>query len=583
MSHTPRSRFTRRTGAAAWLTAAVLGAVAPTLQAADTSTTTAASPLPGAATAQRRPNILLIVADDLGFSDIGAFGGEIDTPNLDALAQEGLRLTDFHSAATCSPTRSMLLSGVDHHQAGIGSMAELTVPEQRGKPGYEGYLNERVVPFPVLLQQAGYRTYMAGKWHLGLTEELSPKARGFDRSFALLRGADDHVPQPWNTTINPQQPWYREDGKLTKVPGNFYSTNFYADKMVSYLQDAAGDRQPFFAYLTFTAPHWPLQAPDELIAKYLPRYSAGYEPVRQARLAKQKTLGLLPQDFQPATARNLWPAWRALKPVQQAQESKRMATYAAMVDLLDQNIGKVVEQLKKTGQYDNTVIIFMSDNGAEGAYVGGRTSDVPRDNSLANVGRGSSYTSYGPNWAQVSALPFSLFKGYSTEGGTTVPTIVRYPAHLGQGAVSAAPGHVTDIAPTLLSLAKASYPKEFQGRPTPDLQGSSLLPLLSGQQQNIHQRFEEGWELFGRKAYRQGDWKIVYVESPLGAGRWQLFNLANDRAEQRDLAPQHPDKLAELRTAYAVYSHRNGVQEVPQLAERIGQQYNSNAYFDSLQ
>ncbi|HEX5786372.1 MAG TPA: arylsulfatase [Burkholderiaceae bacterium] len=563
--------------ASALVLAGLAVSLTPVAQAAE------ANPLPGAATAQRRPNILLILADDLGFSDIGAFGGEIDTPNLDALAKEGLRLTDFHSAATCSPTRSMLLSGVDHHVAGIGSMAELTVPEQQGKPGYEGYLNERVVPFPTLLQQAGYRTYMAGKWHLGLTEERSPKARGFDRSFALLRGADDHVAQPWNTTLDPKQPYYREDGKLTTVPADFYSTNFYADKLVSYLQAASGDRQPFFAYLAFTAPHWPLQAPADVIAKYEERYRAGYEPIRQARIQKQKALGILPQDFQPATARSLWPAWRALNPAQQAQESKRMATYAAMVDLLDQNIGKVVQQLKASGQYDNTVIVFMSDNGAEGAHVGNRFSTIPRDNSLANVGKASSYVSYGPNWAQVSALPFNLFKGYSYEGGTTVPTIVRYPAHLGGGQVSAAPGHVTDIAPTLLGLAGASYPAQVHGQPAPALQGRSLLPLLTGQQASIHPRFERGWELFGRKAFRQGDWKIVYVESPVGAGRWQLFNLKNDRAEQRDLAPQHPDKLTELHAAYAVYSHRNGVQEVPQLAERIGKNYNSNAYFESLQ
>ncbi len=535
------------------------------------------------ATKAQRPNILLIVADDLGFSDIGAFGGEIETPNLDALAKEGLRLTDFHSAATCSPTRSMLLSGVDHHVAGIGSMAELTVPEQVGKPGYEGYLNDRVVPFPALLKEAGYRTYMSGKWHMGLSEDRSPAARGFEKSFALLRGADDHYAQPWNTRVNPAEPYYREDGKLTTVPADFYSTNFYADKLVSYLKAGQGDNKPFFAYLTFTAPHWPLQAPAEAIAKYEHRYDAGYEAIRNARIERQKALGILPKDFQPAKALSLWPRWNRLTEAQKKQEAKRMAIYAAMVDLLDQNVGKVVKQLKDSGQYDNTVIVFISDNGAEGANVGSRYSVVPRDNSLGNIGKPSSYVSYGPNWAQVSALPFNLFKGYSFEGGTTVPTIVRFPAHLGQGKVSAAPGHVTDIAPTLLELAGAAYPERFNGREVARLQGASLLPLLNGKQGVVHERFEQGWELFGQKAYRQGDWKIVYSVPPFGPGDWQLFNLKVDRAEQNNLAAQHPEKLSELKTAYAVYVHRNGVQEVPRLAERIAERYSSQSYFEQLE
>lgn len=530
-----------------------------------------------------RPNILLIVADDLGFSDLGAFGGEIDTPNLNALAKEGLRLTDFHSAATCSPTRSMLLSGVDHHIAGIGSMAELTVEEQEGKPGYEGYLNDRVAPFPVLLKQAGYHTLMAGKWHLGLTEDRSPTARGFEKSFALLRGADDHYAQPWSTHIDPKQPYYREDGQLTTVPTDFYSSNFYGDKLVSYLKTTQGDGKPFFAYLAFTAPHWPLQAPTDVIAKYEHRYEAGYEAIRNERLERQKALGILPKDFQPAKALSLWPRWRKLTVAQQKQEARRMAVYAAMVDLLDQNVGKVIQQLKLSGQYDNTVIIFMSDNGAEGAYVGDRFALIPRDNSLDNIGKPSSYVSYGPNWAQVSALPFNLFKGYSYEGGTTVPTIVRFPARLGGGEVSAAPGHVTDIAPTLLALAGVAYPTTFEGHDVAALQGSSLLPFLAGKQHVIHERFDKGWELFGQKAYRQGDWKIVYSVPPFGPGDWQLFNLKVDRAEQHDLAGQHPEKLAELKAAYAAYVHRNGVQETPRLAERIGERYSSQSYFDKLE
>ena len=260
-----------------------------------------------------------------------------------------------------------------------------------------------------------------------------------------------------------------------------------------------------------------------------------------------------------------------------------MEIYAAMVDMLDQNVGKVVRYLKETGQYDNTVIIFMSDNGAEGAYVGGNPSQVPRDNSLANLGKASSYVSYGPGWAQVSALPFNMFKGYSYEGGTTVPAIIRYPAHLGAGQVSTASGHVTDVAPTLLQLAGVSYPGSRDGHDLAPLQGVSLLPFLSGRQSTVHDRFDKGWELFGQKAYRQGEWKIVYSVPPYGPGRWQLFNLKTDRAEQHDVAGQYPQRLAELKAAYAAYVHRNGVQEVPQLAERISQRYGSSKYYETLE
>lgn len=530
-----------------------------------------------------RPNILLIVADDLGFSDVGAFGGEIETPNLDAIAKEGLRLTDFHSAATCSPTRSMLMSGVDSHIAGLGTMAERVEVEQKGQPGYEGYLNDRVAAFPALLRQAGYRTYMAGKWHLGLTPERSPTVRGFEKSFALLRGADDHVAQPWNTKVDPAQPYYREDGQLTSVPADFYSSNFYADKLVSYLKAGQGDGKPFLAYLAFTAPHWPLQAPEEVIAKYERRYEAGYEAIRAERFERQKALGIVPKNLELPPASSLWPKWKGLTDAQKKQEAKRMAIYAAMVDLLDQNVGKVVRQLKESGQYDNTVIIFISDNGAEGASVAGRASAIPRDNSLANIGKPSSYVGYGPNWAQVSALPFNVFKGFSFEGGISVPAIVRYPARLAKGQVSRAPGHVTDIAPTLLQLAGVPYPARFEGHELAPLQGASLLPLLSGQKDRIHERFDKGWELFGQKAYRQGDWKIVYSAPPIGPGRWQLFNLAHDRAERNDLSVQEPERLTALRVAFERYVKANGVVDVPNLAERNGKNYSLKAYYDSLE
>jgi arylsulfatase A-like enzyme len=578
-SHSPPTHHALARSVTLFAVASLLGTV---LHAAESAPTKATTPL-----VAKRPNFLLIVADDLGFSDLGAFGGEIDTPNLDALAKEGLRLTDFHSAATCSPTRAMLLSGVDHHLAGLGTMAERLLPEQQGKPGYEGFLNDSVVAFPELLRNSGYHTYMAGKWHLGLSEPLGPKARGFEKSFALLRGSDDHVAQPWSTTIDPSEPYYREDGQLTTVPADFYSSDFFASKLLSYLKAKPADGGPFFAYLAFTAPHWPLQAPAEVIAKYEQRYLAGYDAIREARLAKQKALGIIPADFQHAFPRNnLWPTWRRLSPARQAQEARRMAIYAAMVDVMDRNIGRVIQQLKDSGQYENTVIVFISDNGAEGGYVGDRPSKIPRDNSLANLGKASSFVSYGPNWAQVSATPFTLFKGFAYEGGTTVPTIIRYPASLAAGKVNTTPGHVTDIAPTLLQLAGVSYPDKVDGRELPRLQGRSLLPLLTGQGADKGTQalnsFEKGWELFGQKAYRQGDWKVVYSPAPFGNGRWQLYNVKHDRGEVIDLANHHPERAAALVAEYGEYVKRNGVQDSLGLAERIRGNRDERVYFETL-
>ncbi len=541
----------------------------------------------------KRPNVLLILADDLGYSDIGAFGGEISTPNLDQLAQRGLRMTNFYASMFCSPTRAMLMSGVDNHRAGYGGMAELLTPEQRSKPGYEGFLSERVVAFPELLQEAGYHTYMAGKWHLGTTEEQSPAKRGFEQSYALLNGGGSHFDQTGIITNDPAKApraTYRENGKVVNLPANgFYSSQYFSDKIISYIDGNKNDGKPFFAYLAFTAPHWPLHAPDEYIKKYEGKYDAGYDVIRAERLKRMKQLGIVPKDIQPYTGNAAWPAWDTLSPLQKAVESKRMAVYAAMVDSMDAQIGRVVAYLKEIGEYDNTLIFFMSDNGADGNSVLDEQANREwilrnADNSIDNTGRAGSFVEYGPGWAQVSSTPMHMYKAFAYEGGITVPHIVVMPGSLAAGRITAVPAHVTDVAPTILELAGLKKPgTEHNGRTVFPMTGQSMLPFLSGQSKTVHAGgFKNGWELNGRKALRKGDWKIAYANQPWGSGQWELYNVAKDRSELHNLAKKYPAKLKELVSEYDKYSRENGVADIPGLADRKGYSNGTHYYQDIL-
>ncbi len=523
--------------------------------------------LPSAASAQeapaRKPNFLIIVADDLGFSDIGAFGGEIDTPNLDALALHGLRLTGFHSAPTCSPTRSMLLSGTDNHIAGLGNMAEMVADNQRGRPGYQGYLNPDTASLAERLRAGGYRTLLSGKWHLGTAPAQDPHARGFDRSFALLQGASNHFGLGLST--DPAKgATYTQDGKpLEKLPGDFYSSDAFATKLLEELSDTADSGKPFFAYLAFTAPHWPLQAPASDIAKYRGRYDAGFEALRQQRLKRQAELGLI----DPARGAHV-PVlknggWEALTPAQRAEQSRLMELYAAMVDRLDKNLRRVIDYLKRTGQFDNTIILFTSDNGAEGMDVA--DGSLPQlqpvvaaaDNRLANLGAATSYVSYGPGWAQATTAPSWLFKAYTSEGGTHVPAFFSSPLLRHPAGISAAFGTVQDIVPTFLELAGLPPASPtFAGRPVEPVRGTSWAAHLRGESKEVHRPDEAtGWELFGHRAIRQGDWKIV----ALADGEWQLFNLAEDPGETRDLAAAQPARLKRLIAAWNDYARQTGV------------------------
>jgi len=508
----------------------------------------------GAAADDGRPNILLIVADDAGYTDIGAFGGEINTPNLDALAAVGVRFTQFTASATCSPSRSMLLSGIDNHLAGLGNMAEQMAPNQAGQPGYEGYLNDRVAPVSALLAESGYDTFMAGKWHMGEAPERWPAARGFQRDLALLPGGGSHLDDMWGAK-GERQP-YTYNGELIRAlrPG-FHSSVDYTAAIIANIEERRGDGKPFFAYLALQAPHDPFQPPADWRARYAGRYDAGYDAVRAARIARMKALGLLDPDATAFPRLPTVPAWEDLSDAEKRESARRMELYAAMVEHMDDNIGALIGYLKTTGLYDNTLIFFISDNGPEGNAM---PMDAPWDNTrVEDWGKAGTFIQYGPAWAQVGAGPLRMFKGFPTEGGIRVPLIVAGTGVDGVARVSDAVAHVMDIPATILDAAGVAYPDSADVAP---LQGRSLAPILGGAETTVRGPEDWiGWELFGNRALRMGDWKAVWLCAPFGPGAWQLFDLKADPGETVDLAASRPEILERLAGRWDDYAAANNV------------------------
>ncbi|CAL5870146.1 uncharacterized protein PFLUO_LOCUS4381 [Penicillium psychrofluorescens] len=538
----------------------------------------------------KRPNFLLIVADDLGFSDVGAFGGEIQTPNIDSLADSGVRMTDFHTASMCSPTRSMLLSGTDNHIAGLGQMEfwgrgrDPPVPWSK-LPGYEGYLNFRVAALPEILQDAGYYTTMAGKWHLGLTPERSPHARGFDRSFALLPGGSSHY------AYEPKKPdgtpvfahWaslYYEDDKKVEAkdfPDSFYSSDHFSTRLIDFLEEREASKElkekPFFAFLPFTAPHWPLQAPEANVKKYKGVYDEGPDVLRQSRLRRQVELGILSENVESHPVEAETKEWDDMSAEEKEYSAKTMEVFAGMVDRMDENIGRVLDKIKAAGEWDNTFVLFMSDNGAEGAIVEAipmtgdiikKSIDKSYNNDVQNLGNYDSFCWYGPRWAQAATAPSRMHKGFVTEGGIRCPAIVQYPPFL---QASKAKGitesftTVMDILPTILDLAGISHPgATFRGREVVPVKGRSWISHLSGHSPRVHdQDYITGWELFFHQAIRRGDWKAVFIPKPKGPEKWQLYNMEKDPGEVHDLADQEPEMLNELIKYWMAYVAEFGV------------------------
>ena len=521
----------------------------------------------------KKPNIVIILGDDLGFADMGSFGSEIKTPNLDALAYEGVRFANFYTHASCSPTRSILLSGVDTHLNGLGNMDEWTAPNQWGVDGYEGYLNNRVVTLPQLLKDAGYHTYMVGKWHLGKAPAQIPAARGFERDFSLLEGAGSYWDMTNFTAASPRSV-FTEDGRyLTRLPEDYYATKTYTDKLIGFIDANRGDGKPFFAYVSHQAPHDPFQLPREWRSRHVGEYDKGWDAVRQARLKRQIELGIMPAGTQLSERMWFVPDPIVLAPATRAILGKKMELYAGMVENLDFHVGRLIDHLKKIGEYENTVFIVFGDNGAEGTDLFKMIAGKPgtRDYLFAAInwsqthpnawGDPGSYVGYGPMWAQVSMTPFSQYKGWLAEGGIRNALIVSGPAiKRPRGSVNHGLMHVADIMPTLLEIAGASYPKTYEGRELPALMGKSWGRVLAGQAESPRKEQDYiGWEIFGNRAVRQGDWKLRWEYKPLGKGDWELFNLAADPAERKDLAAERPDKVKELIALWDGYVRANHV------------------------
>ena len=516
-----------------------------------------------------RPNFLIIVADDVGMAELGPYGSEIETPALNALAQEGIRFTSFYAQMNCSPTRAMLMSGTDSHLAGLGTMgAGLRSPNQEGVPGYEGVLSDRVVTFARLLKDSGYRTYAAGKWHLGHTPDKLPAARGFDQAFIQTGGgpADSHF------NLNGRGPnarngYFENEVDVTGMPvaEDFFSSDFYADTMIDYLSSDPERDRPFLAYLNFTAPHIPVQAPDTHIDLYRGRYDDGYDVLRETRLASMIEMGLFPPGTRLGERAPTVTPWGELSDAARRIQARRMEVYAGVIDNMDDNIGKVVEYLKQAGLYENTFILFMSDNGAAGffGYDAGPAAEryAAADNRIGNLGREGSMMFYGPGWGSAGSAPFNLFKRHAAEGGIRVPAIVRGPGVSAGGAISHGVVMVSDVAPTVLELAGVDYPHgAYDGREILPQTGKSFAPLLRDPGAVIHGEDEVlGLELWARIAVRKGDWKLLKTEPPFREDRWYLYNVRNDPGETADLASRMPGKLAEMEAAWELFRERNNV------------------------
>lgn len=495
-----------------------------------------------------RPNIVLIVADDLGFTDIGAYGGEINTPNLDTLSEESIRMTNFHVAPTCSLTRSMLMSGVSNIEAGVGTMYEaraFRTPAQAASDNYDGFLNDNVEAFSVKLKDAGYHTYMAGKWHLSnvadedATKATCPEARGFENSFVLLDGGASHFTKRGADPTRPFAIYMDGSNFVEELPADFYSSKTYTDKLIEYIDANIDDGKPFFAYAAYTAPHWPLQVPDEWLDRYKGQYDSGYEVIRQERITRLKQLGIIPQDAATHPRLDAVPGWDSLTEEEKQVQTRNMEIYAAMVDYLDDQIGRLLDHLKDIGAYDNTLIVFMSDNGMEGTDphnlfpLFGATPELVAeynagtDNSPENKGRQGSYVTINEGWAQAGVGIHRDFKGFSAEGGIRVPMMVKHPDMVGAGTLNDGFCSAMDIAPTFLEVADAELPVQ-------PFRGASLVPVLEGAQAMVHDAdYEFLADIFGRQSYQQNDYKLLR-RSPADA--WELFDLVTDQGETTDLS-----------------------------------------------
>ena len=506
--------------------------------------------LRGAAGGGRRPNIVLILADDMGYSDIGCFGSEIRTPNIDSLAARGLRFTQFYNGAVCCPTRAALLTGLYSHQAGMGWMTQNGADTRPHGP-YQGFLNDRCVTLAEVLRSAGYRTLMSGKWHVGENRPHWPVDRGFDRSFGLISGAANYFDITKDYLPHTVRQMALDGAPYHPPRTGFYMTDAIADRSVEFLAEAAEKPDPFFLYLPFTAPHFPLHAPEAAIAKCHGRYHQGWDVMRQARFERQRALGIVAPDAV------LSPRDSEVTPWDQTPErdfaERRMEIYAAQIEKMDAGIGRVLAELRRSGREEDTWIFFLSDNGAEGSDTLARFRPE-KFNRPPYLGGPESFLSYGVGWSNMSDTPMRKFKTWLEEGGISTPLIAAGPG-LGKpgGSLCHEPGHIVDLMATFTELAGAEYPRRFQGREILPLEGVSLVPMLRGGRSRRKRPI--CWELEGQYALRDGNWKILGREDK----PWALYDLATDRAELHDLSAAQPERLRTMVAAYAEWKERCGV------------------------
>ncbi|GMR25651.1 MAG: arylsulfatase AtsA [Ignavibacteria bacterium] len=510
--------------------------------------------------ADQRPNIILLVADDLGYADLGCYGGDIETPNIDYLAAQGIKFSRFHTSPLCAPTRAMLLSGNDNHIAGMGRQGL-----QTSEFGYEGRLTNRVITIPALLRNAGYHTYMAGKWHLGDSPESNPHQKGFEHSFVLIEGAGNHYDDQGLFEDNSISP-YTEDGKPAKWNEGDYSTDFYTDKLIEYIDLNKGDKKPFFAFAAYTSPHWPLQVDEKYWRKYEGRYNDGYEKLKERRLASLKKAGMIPENtvLPPNHERVL--EWSSLTVKEKMKESRKMELYAGMVDNLDYNIGRLIQYLKSIGEYKNTLIVFMSDNGAAGEdfFYNDRYGPFIKkhfNDDYETMGKPNSFISYGPQWAEAGTSPFRYFKGFTTEGGMTAAMIITGPSIERKNEIHHGFVSLMDIAPTFYEVANTKYPKTFENNDVYPLKGSSLIPFALGNVDEVHSsEYVFGMEHNNWAMIRKGNWKITNITRPFLLENFKLYDLSKDLGELNNLKELEPEKYEELLKEWTKFSTEIKVQ-----------------------
>ncbi len=513
---------------------AVLGA-GPSPGASRAGTPAADAPSPGT-----RTNVIVFLADDLGYSDLGCYGSEIRTPNLDALAESGLRFTDFYNTGRCSPSRAALLTGFYPHQVGLNG-----VINDENLDGGTRALSPDVPTLAEVLREAGYRTAMVGKWHLGHERPFWPRDRGFERFYGSPRAGGFYFRPPGDSLI------VLDDDEVT-LAEDWYATEAFTEHAVSFLQEADDLRRPFFLYFAFMAPHTPLQAPPELVEPYRGRYLPGFEPVRRERFGRMVRMSLASPRWRLLPAREIHEFWSGLDESGRAEVDERMAIYAAQVEAMDIAVGRVLEAVRDLGREEDTLVLFLSDNGASSR---GGLAGFTRGVGGAEIGSPESFASYGLGWARVSNTPLHGFKKWMAEGGIATPCIVRWPAGLDRpGDLERQPAHIIDVLPTCLAATGVGYPAEFRGRPTSPLEGRNLLPAFRGEDVPRDGIF---WEHVGNRAVRRGPWKLVAHRGE----DWRLYDLRVDRTETFDMSGVHRERVEELSLAYEEWARRVGVQE----------------------